>query len=156
MTRKEFYKLDLFDEAQFQKGEKVLLLYGNEVIDPQEQKYYEGHPDPVVLKYKDEYHAFGRLYAQTVIRMAPKIRYRAIILATLWVVIDGNDEGKQVIASFPLSPKAEKLAKEYADFLNQKEKDTPKFESMEDVAWHVTTDLPGNGMTVFCRSEKLD
>jgi hypothetical protein len=127
MTKLEFEKLEPFDEEKYKNGDKVVVLYGGEVVFPDDQDYYEGHPEPVVLVIDGESFSYNPDYAKNVIRMIRKDRYAAhlkyndgLAVGVVWTVWDAEEQ--KTIASFlKASEEAQEFAEEYAQFLNDVE-----------------------------------
>lgn len=126
MTKTEFLKLEPFNEEKYKKGALVVILYGNEPTKPQEQRYFDEHPEPVVLKIDDRYFSYSSDYAKSVIRMLPDSSFTTVLdYATedknqglVWFV--QGRYGK--IASFlDATDESKELAEEYAEFLNEVE-----------------------------------
>lgn len=124
MTKEEFYKLEFFNEKKFKKGRGVIALVGDEPTFPCAQRYYEGHPEPIVLTIDEIDFSYNIAYARNKIRMLPQDRYRVVLLYSSeaekgveWCVWDGYNSEK--IASFlNASDGAKESAEEYATFLN--------------------------------------
>lgn len=124
MTRLEFEKLEPFNEEKYKKGAGVLVLYGNQPTEPEEQRYFEEHPEPVVLKMDGRYISFDPAYARTVIRMLPEPQFKASLdYATenkndglVWLV--KNTDGEPIASFLDATDGSRELAEEYAQFLN--------------------------------------
>lgn len=128
MTKTEFNTLEPFNEEKFKNGEKVVALYGGEPTFPDSQKYYEGHPEPIVLTVDGKDFSYNPEYAKNVVRMIAKDRYvpkleytDRLDLGVVWMVWD-TYEKKKMANFLSASEEAKEFAEEYAQFLNDAEK----------------------------------
>lgn len=139
MTREQFNKLEPFNLKKYAKGAKVAFLFGNEVVYPEEQRYYPDHPYPVVLKVSGNEVACCLAYAQTTIRMVPKERYQVRFgyndlsqKSMVWNVVD--TKLGEVIGSFGTKIKEGAVkAGNYAKYLNDVEKTNEELRVKEQI-----------------------